>query len=416
MLFLACRHLLSRKKQTILTLMGIILGTAAFVIISGFMLGFREFFIDQLINNNAHIRISAKEEFLTEHGLDTHFFPTQKHVFWDSPPSGRKDNDRIENPYGWYRLLSADKRVLAYTPQLATNVIVTKGQASATTRLMGTDATQHIKVTTIGNYMIQGHFTDIAAGANRLIVGIDFLHKIGARLQDTVYMSSGRTKPFPYKIVGVYKTGVKALDEDTIFGSLEDAQQMNQTPSQVNEIAVKLSDVTQASRIAKSWSGLAPEKVQSWDQINQNFLEVFKIQDFIRYLMTASILVVAGFSIYNILNMVVNQKQKEIAILRSIGYEAKDIILLFFIQGVVLGFLGGSIGLFVGYWACRYLVTLPFAGGPLGSGNGHMMVSFVPTIYFWGLLLSVAASIIASVLPARAAGKLTPIDIIRSET
>lgn len=132
--------------------------------------------------------------------------------------------------------------------------------------------------------------------------------------------------------------------------------------------------------------------------------------------MTISILVVAGFGIYNILNMVVTQKRKEIAILRAIGYESWDIIKLFLIQGLIVGITGGIVGVAIGYGFCKHMATLPFSGGPMGSGNGRMMVSFDPFIYINGFILAFGSSLLASFLPARAAGKLTPIDVIRSES
>ena len=136
------------------------------------------------------------------------------------------------------------------------------------------------------------------------------------------------------------------------------------------------------------------------------------MQDFVRYAIVTVILLVAGFGIYNILSMLVNQKRREIAILRSMGYLPSEIIFLFFAQGLVLGLLGSLAGCIFGYAACRYLQTLPFASG-LGSGN--LMVSFRPSFYVTGFAFATAASAIASILPARAAGKMTPVEIIRSD-
>ena len=103
MISLALRYLLARRKQTILTFLGIFFGTVAFVAISGFMLGFREYLVEQLINNSAHVHIQAREDFLTEHSLDQDFYKKEyAHIFWDPPPSGRKDSAMVENPQNWY--------------------------------------------------------------------------------------------------------------------------------------------------------------------------------------------------------------------------------------------------------------------------------------------------------------------------
>src|SRR5688572_19270251 len=127
MFFLAIRHLLSRRRQTILTLFGIFLGSMGYILVSGFMLGFREFIIDQLVNNDAQVRVFAREEYVTRQLLDKSFFRDQfLHVFWKSSPSGRKDSARIENPQGWYKRLQADPRVEAFSPQLSAQVVLTR--------------------------------------------------------------------------------------------------------------------------------------------------------------------------------------------------------------------------------------------------------------------------------------------------
>jgi lipoprotein-releasing system permease protein len=416
MLSLAIRHLVARKRQTLLTLLGILFGSMAYVVISGFFLGFQVFLIEQLVNNDAHIHISSREEILTEHSLDKDFYGTEPtHVFWASPPSGRKDNARIQNPPDWYKRLDGDSRVAAYSPQLVTQVVLRQSKSSIAASLYGCDPYKQVKVANIEDSMQEGKFQDLASGGNRLVVGVGLLEKLGTRVSQVVQISSGSGPAVPFKIVGSFKTGVKPIDDFRAFGALSDVQKVNGTPSEVNEIVVRLRDFSHAAEIATTWATITGDKVQSWDQINANFFSIFKIQNTMRYLMIAVILVVAGFGIYNVLNMTVTQKRKEIAILRSMGFETSDIIFLFFSQGLILGFLGGLIGLVIGYWICLYLQTVPFGGGPLG-GAGYLQISIKPAIYLQAMGLAVFSASLASILPARAAGKMTPIEIIRSGT
>jgi len=414
MFYLAIRHLLARKRQTLLTLIGILFGSMAYVVISGFMLGFQEYLIDQLINNDAHIRVRAKEEYLHEHTLDREFFGAAAHVFWISPPGGRKDNARIEDPQGWYRRLRTDPRVEAYSPQLIAQVIITRAKATVSARLIGSEPARQVRVTNISAFMTEGKFTDISAGGNRILLGAELLAKLGARVSETVLLSNGRSTPVPFKIVGAFKTGIRTVDEATAFGALADAQRINATPSQVNELAIRLYDVESAASLAAEWRGFSEEKIQSWDEINANFLNVFTIQNVVRYMMVAVILIVAGFGIYNILNMVVTQKRRDIAILRSMGYTTWDVMYLFLVQGLILGSAGAAIGVIGGYWICRYLETVPFGGSPLGAGAGHMTISYRASIYVYAAALAVGCSALASLLPARSAGRMQPIEIIRA--
>ncbi|GIL17478.1 MAG: lipoprotein releasing system permease [Oligoflexia bacterium] len=414
MLYLAYRHLISRKKQTLFTFLGVFFAACAYVVIAGFFLGFQDYLVDQLINNDAHIRVSAREEIINERDLDRNFFSEAKHIFWTVPPGGRKDETKIENPQGWYSRLEKDPRVLAYSPQMTAQVIITRANTSTTARLIGSDALKQQRVTNIKNQMKEGHFSDIAVGGNRVIVGDELLAKIGARVSETLLISNGKNTPTPFKIVGSFHIGIRSLDQGVLFAALQDVQKIAQATSQVNEIAIRVTDVENARSIAESWAKISPEQVQSWDIINSNVLNVFNIQNATRYLVTFVIVLVAGFGVYNILNMIVIQKRKDIAILRSMGFDQNEVIFLFLSQGIILGLIGGLTGVFTGYWICRYLETISFGGGPLGSGAGHMTISFSQHIYFYGMLIALISSTAASFLPARAAGKLTPIEIIRS--
>ena len=114
--------------------------------------------------------------------------------------------------------------------------------------------------------------------------------------------------------------------------------------------------------------------------------------------------------------MVVSQKRKDIAILRSMGFETRDVIVLFLSQGLLLGLVGGALGLVLGYVICLYLQTIPFGGGPLGAKATTMKISFQISIYVYAMLLANLSAAVASLLPARAAGKVTPIQIIREGT
>ena len=137
MFFLAIRHLLSRKKQTSLTLLGIILGTAAYIAISAMMLGFQIFIIDQLVNNDSHIRIKAREEILTENSLDSAFFDGGTLIHWIKAPSGRKDNAYILAPGNWLARVASDERVSGFSPQLVVQGIATYGKISQGISLVG---------------------------------------------------------------------------------------------------------------------------------------------------------------------------------------------------------------------------------------------------------------------------------------
>nr|HPK45345.1 FtsX-like permease family protein [Spirochaetota bacterium] len=179
-----------------------------------------------------------------------------------------------------------------------------------------------------------------------------------------------------------------------------------ESPGRITKIVVKTVNADMASTFAHELSQGTYDKVESWDEANINFLSMTRQQSFIRNITIFTFILVVSFGIYNVLNMLVHQKQREIAILRSIGYTRNDTIVLFLLQGAILSVAGGIIGILIGYGACSYIETIKMPGRP-------MHVAWDISIYMWGFMLVVISALFASFLPAKTAGSLSPIEIIR---
>jgi len=415
MWFLSMRHLLSRKRQTFFIILGIVLGTSAYITISGMMIGFQSYIIDQLVNNDSHVRIKAREDVVTPEQMKQVFFPNEA-VGWVREPSGRKDDPYISNPVGWFNRLDDDNDVEAYTEQMQMQAIATHGHQSSSARIVGMWPEKQIQVSSIKNFMLKGNFEALAPNSKRVVIGEMLAKKLGVNMGGTIRLTTGQNGPKPFQVAGIFRLGVKSLDESMIFAPLNDVQQLNQSPSRITDIAIRLRNVEMASLKADVWSFTSGEKVQSWDQSNEGVLSVFKTQNIVRNFMTISIILVAGFGIYNILSMAVTNKKKEIAILRSMGFLSRDILKLFLWQGIVLGILGGIVGVAIGYAASRFVNTIEVsAARGLSSGNNTMMMSYDVYIYVRAMALAVGSAVVASLLPAYSASKLGPIEIIRGE-
>ncbi len=415
MFFIAYRQMTARKLQTFLTLLGIVFGTIGYIVISGVLLGFRVYLLEQLVNSDAHIKISPKVEIITPEKVEPLLFPETKNVSWFIPPSGKKDTSELRNAAFWFTLLSEDNEIEAFSRQFSVKVILNKGNQSDAARLVGVEPYKHSKVTNISENMVTGKYSDLGETGNKIIIGEGLGENLGIRINDTIYLSSGMGKTLPFKVVGSFRTGNKSVDDTVCYASLNDVQLLNRTPGKISSISIRLKDVNQVKLKTKEWLDYNLETVESWEDTNASFLTIFKIQDTIRYSVTIAILVVSGFGIYNILNVLINQKKREIAILRSIGYESTDIIIIFLIQGVILGIVGAILGMIVGYLICLKLSTLSFSSPYLSTKTGKMLISYDLKIYVQAFFLALFSTLLASILPARSAGKLQPIEIIRGE-
>ncbi|WP_078130473.1 ABC transporter permease [Leptospira alexanderi] len=412
MLFIAIRQMLVRGKQTLTTLSGIVLGTAAFIIISGVLLGFRGYLVDQLINADCHVRISPRQEIIQANSMDD-LFPGEN-VFWLSPPSGKRGSAHLSKASLWYERLDRDKEVQAYSPQVSGRVFLFSGSNQEAGKIIGIIPSRQIQVTPLADYITEGSVESLSAG-NRIILGDGLAKLLGLGLNKTVWISSGYQGKTPFRIAGIFRSGNKALDDSIAYGLLSEVQLLTAQPGMVTDIAVRLKDVNLSLQKAEEWRNTGDEKVVSWQEANTSFFAIFKLQDAIRYSMTAAILTVAGFGIYNILNVIINQKKREIAILRSIGYRPNEVLMIFLLQGLILGLSGGIIGLLIGFLACIRIETLPFTNPLFSAKATTMVISFAPAIYLQAFVQSMVATLIASWIPARSAGKLSPIEIIRGE-
>jgi lipoprotein-releasing system permease protein len=412
MLFLAIRHLLSRKRQTLLILFGISLGTMIFVAISGIQLGFRNFIIAKLIENDAHVKISGHEELISPETINPIFFSgDDKFVSWVVPPAGKRDEARILYPQGWFDRLDENAEVLAYAPQFTVQAIFRRGGVKFAGQLIGINVERQLRVSNIKADMKEGRIETLSTGGSRIVLGSGLAKKIGAQYGETIFVSTGTGRSQPFKIVGLYESGVQQLDDMISYGAITDVQQLNATHGRVTNIAVRLLDVERAQDMANQWSLTGRDKVQSWSEANAGFLQIFKIQDIVRNFISITVLIVAAFGIYNVLTIIINQKKREIAILRALGFSPKEIERLFLLQGGVLGLLGAAVGLTLGFLLCLSLTKVRFQG----IGFDRFMISFDLAIYAQGLLMAFVAAILAGYFPAHAARKMTPVDIIRSE-
>jgi lipoprotein-releasing system permease protein len=422
MIFLALRHLFARKKQTFFTLSGIFLGTLSFIVISSVMLGFREYLLSELIHNDAHIHIRARDELLHEHSLDPYFNKNASHrIAWDTPPSGRLNSKTIHNPEKWVQILQNDPRVSAFSPQCSSETVLQYGSGRVSATITGCNPKQERFITKASSHVIEGRFEDIGIGNHYLAIGSELQKKLGVKLHQTVLGSAADGSKVPFKIVAIFKTN-SALVDSKSFSSLASVQELKKTPHQISGIAVKLHDHTQAAALATSWLSLGKEKIESWDQINANIFQMFHIQNAIRFFCIGAVLTVASFGIYNILNMTILQKRRDVAILRSMGYSTREIIFLFFSQGFLLGLVGTALGLLFGYLIGKFLGTITIGGGSgnvpgnINIGPRQLPISTNPAIYLQAIFLGLSSSCLASFLPARFAAKLSPIEIIRAGT
>lgn len=413
MFSLAVRYLMSRKRQTALILAGTVLGAMTYVVISGLLGGYQFYIVNRLISNDAHLRIRPQDRLVSAREITQSFYSGIAHVFWLHPPRERLVRPYIGFPEMWFARLKSHPSVAAFTPQLISRVNIARANTVRTVEMIGTLPEEQVRVTTIGDSMVQGRFEALQSGGNHLVIGKRLMDNLGTYVGETVSIINQRGHRIPFQVIGVFETGVRDMDNSTVFTSLHEAQKIEGNIHKISDIAVRLVDIQTASALAQDWKHY-PENILTWEDLNTNTVAVYRLQNLISALLILSIVVVVGFGIYNVLQMLIHHKMQEIAILQAIGFEPSDIARLFLFQGAILGAAGGIVGGAIGYMVSLYLRTVSV--GKLSiSAQGHLFISLSPTIYVNAFLLTFIACLASSFFPARAASRLTPIEIIRSK-
>lgn len=405
---------MARKKQTFLILLGISFGTLLFITISGLQLGMREFITERLLNNTAHILISGAERLIDPTEVTEAFYGTHSKTRWVLSPFGKREDVRLENAQSWYQVLNHDPEVLDFSPRLATNAILSNGVFSVSVGLVGVVPEKQLNTTSIQNYMQEGSFKALSGGSGNIVIGSEVAKNLGARIKQFIRVNTGKQGEQTFKVVGIVHFGSVQIDNAIAFAELTHVQTLTQNPGRISEIAVSLFDIDRSAAKASEWKMRSTDKVQDWQEANKNFLEMIHVQDYTRYFITTAILIVAGFGIYNVLTIMINQKKKEIAILRAIGYGPQKILQLILYQGILLGVAGGALGLVLGFVLCVIIGRIDL-GIELG-GSHNLQINYDYQTYVTAFIAANVAALLASYLPARAASQLTPMDIMRAES
>lgn len=407
MWFLVIKQLMSRKGQTILTLVAVILGAAGYIIFSSIQLGSEEKFKNDLVDSNGHISIMVRNDIISAETVRSYFFGDSA-IHWINTPIGNRTNATLSMPSQWYARLEVNPEVEAYSPVCSGTAIVRNNQTERSISVVGIDPDKHIRATNLGTYLTSGSFANLDKGNSLGITGERLLDMLGVRVNDTIKVISSTGQVYPIKIIGTINSGDRRMDENNIYTSLTTARMISNTPGKVSKIIVRLKDINRSTPLAEEWRSQSRDNVESWEELSANFMSAIKTQAVVRNITITILILVIAFGIYNILNMVVNHKKNEIAILRSIGYNQHDVVQIFLLQGIVISVIGALAGIIIGAGVCYYIQT-----ARIPVGRGVMLVSWSPLIYLKSFVIVNTATIIASYFPAKAAGRLSPIEIIR---
>ena len=205
------------------------------------------------------------------------------------------------------------------------------------------------------------------------------------------------------------------FDNVQSFANLKTVQKMmGEGANYITDINVKLYDIKEAPVMAANLEKQFDLTAVDIEKANAQFETGTKIRNIITYAVSITLLLVAGFGIYNILNMMIYEKMNDIAILKAIGFSGNDVKWIFIFQAMLIGFVGGLLGLLIGYVGAVAIDNAPFKTDALPTIT-TFPVNFDPMYYVVGVVFALTATFFAGYLPAKKAENIDPVDIIRGQ-
>jgi lipoprotein-releasing system permease protein len=217
------------------------------------------------------------------------------------------------------------------------------------------------------------------------------------------------------KIVGISQIGIAEIDNTMSYTSLETAQMLlGESAGYITDIQVKLTDMALAPELAKEFGNKFNIDAIDAQTANSQFETGSKVRTIISYAVGITLLIVAGFGIYNILNMMIYEKMDSIAILKATGFSGSDVKWIFISLSLIIGITGGLFGLLFGFAFSHAIELIPFETASLPTIKTYP-IDYKVAYYIIGIIFAVCTTTIAGLFPALKASKIDPVEIIRGK-
>jgi lipoprotein-releasing system permease protein len=309
-------------------MLGVALGVAALITVLSVMNGFEKELRERILGMTSHAFITGNGAALSD---------------WQTLQS------QIQN----------QPHLLDSAPFVEGQAMLSQGNRVRGTLIRGVDPTLEPRVSTIHDHIIQGQFNSLQAGEFGIILGHDLARAMGVRTGDKITLITPHVSPTPagviprlkrLNVVGIFEIGMYEYDSALAIMNIEDAAKLFRIPNQVTGLRLKLDDVFQAPSITRDiMNTLSPEyRAVDWTYQHANFFRALKTEKTVMFVILLLIVAVAAFNIVSTLIMMVTDKQADIAILRTLGMTPGDIMVIFMVQGVLIGIFGTLLGIIGG--------------------------------------------------------------------
>ena len=406
--------LVARWRQTLIAAIGVTFSITMFITLLSFMTGLNDLLDGLILNRTPHIRLYNEVKPSKTQPVNNAAEYKDYYNFISSIKSG-SSRQEIYNSAAIIKNIQADERVLGLAPKITAPVFFNDGGIEITGVLNGIDVRAESNLFHFEEYVTTGNTIDLKNVSNSIILGKGLAEKLLAEIGDVVQLTTSKGERFPLKVVGYFQSGLLELDKVQSFASIGTAQKILGKPNDyVTDLQIKLKDIKMAPAVAKEYAAKFGADAEDIQTANSQFETGSFIRTLISYTVGITLLVVAGFGIYNILNMMIYEKMDSIAILKATGFSGKDVKRIFLLISLTIGFFGGLSGLLVGFGLSATIDQIPFNTAALPTISTYP-INYNPVFYIIGSTFSLLTTYMAGWFPARKASKIDPVIIIRGK-
>jgi lipoprotein-releasing system permease protein len=388
---------------TTVAVLGVLIGMAVFMFMNSMLVGFDKTSSAAIFKSTPHIRIYKDDV------ISSPLFTSGESTTLIVNPKVVPSTNTIIDPQSILELMRKQEGVIVALPQVVANVFYNNGKSQLAGSSIGFLPAEGNRMFDIKSFMVQGNFDDLANNQNGIVIGSGIARKMNLNTGDNISLTSSKGVNKVMKVVGIFETKNSKEDKTKSYINILSAQQlMQEGNSYVTDINVNVVDPEKAAQYAEKFSLLTGYKVEDWKMANETFMAGSRMRKIVITFVSFTILLVAAFGIYNILNMTVSQKINDIAILKAMGFRGRDVIQIFVIQALTIGTVGVMLGVFVATILVNLLQHV-YIGGDIG----YFPIAFETKEFLKGIVIGITITFLAGYMPARKAAKVDPVDIFR---
>jgi lipoprotein-releasing system permease protein len=405
-LFVSLRYLKSKKRyrtvslNTFISIAGVVIGVATSIITLSVMTGFQGYFRDKILSAISHV------------------------VVLEYSGKGVHDQKALQEK------VARTPHVVATTPFIISQVMLASHDRVQGVVVRGIDPRTEGTVTDLEKNIRQGSLQDLQRTARELpgiVIGEDLARKFSVSVGDTITMVNpiGEESPMgmvpkmrKFTLVGIFDAGMYDYNTGFAYISIPEAQKFFNMPGSISGIQVRVDDIYNAAAIAESIQSSVgfPYYTRNWIEMNKNFFSALKLEKIGMSLILVVIIIVASFNIIGTLTMIVMEKSREIAILKSMGSSEGSIMKIFMFSGLIIGAVGTVLGSAIGYSAVVVIARSGIISLPKDVYQvSHLPLSITGFDILFVAMMALGISFLATIYPAWQAARQDPVEVLRYE-